>query len=331
MLHLNNKTPFELSFTAITGADGCDALAIYLSASCQLIEGRWRVCDEQIAAPLGDEPWDPEAPSSIRFPSQVSFDKPATDIIVNGAAVVPEGKTATALQAGVEVANLKAAVNVYGERIWHHGQISAPKPFERIPLILENAFGGSEWVDEEELRYLHNPFGMGWRPETVGEAHYHGVLLPHIEWPDQLIQRPKDRPQPAGFGAVPVQSPSRVEWAGSWDEQWQQQRAPFVPDDFNPRFFCAAIPALQYPGELPANAPVRLSYLNRQPEAVFELPGMRPTGLVTTRDGEQPLTFTLQTVVIESEALIVRMFWQAFTPIKRTVADIYEMKVLLSR
>lgn len=330
MLELINKTPFQIDFSPITNLEGYEELAVFLAASFILKKGQWHVCARQMPTPMGDSYWNPDAPSSIQYPGQLGTGKPATDIIVNGAAVAPETQAVTALEASAEVGALQAKVHVYGDRAWHRGRITAPRPFRRIPLVWENAYGGAQRVNNTSIHYEHNAHGKGWLPDDTADEAFEGVLLPNVEWPHALIRQPRDRPMPAGFGALAVDTPTRAQYAGTYDQHWQTTRSPFAPMDFNPTFFCAAIPALRYPGFMSGNEPVRLRNLNAVSDIAFRLPSMAPGGQAVTRTGDHRLTFRLLTLIIESETLTVRLFWQALAPIARTLADIYQIKVVLN-
>lgn len=341
MLNISNKTPFETSLTLVTGRDGQDLCVVYFSASCELRNGRWSVCDEQMMAPMVDEPWDPDTPSSIKLPSQLAFDKPATDVIVLGDVVSPQNQPTEMMDVGVEVADRSVWLRVFGERVWHRGRVSKPKPFQRVALSWENAFGGSEKVGGQDLSYEHNALGKGWRPDQFKQTEdYQGVLLPNIEWPQHLLQSPFERPRPAGFGVVPVENPARAALAGTHDQDWQQTRAPFAPDDFNPQFFNAAIPELQFSGFLRGDETVRLTGFSTLGPISFQLPAMRPKGLAEALGAQHSLDFRLQTVLLDTtsgtndsasqnESLNLRMYWQAAVPVCRTIAEVKDLKVYL--
>ena len=330
MLALSNKSPFSVNFCPMSTLEGIDALSIFFSASLELDQGQWQVCDEQLPAPMGDDYYDDEQLSSVRYPSQLSIAKPATDLIINGAAVSAQ-QAAKALEVSVEILDRRLSLHVFGDRVWHRGQISEPEPFERMPIIWENAYGGSEELDGTVHAYDHNPLGKGWKRDAKHEDQYQGLNLPNLEWPNERIQAIAQRPRPAGFGAVPVASPSRAALAGSYDEPWQKQHAPFLPPDFNPAFFNSAIPELQFAQGLMGGEHIRLRNLNAHNDLAFNLPVLRPAGEVVYGKGAHGLNFNLETVIVETEALIVRMFWQAFAPIPRTLADIKEINTYIGR
>jgi hypothetical protein len=48
----------------------------------------------------------------------------------------------------------------------------------------------------------------------------------------------------SGFGFYPKQCKPRLGYGGTYDERWQKERAPFLPSDFDYRFFQCAFPGL---------------------------------------------------------------------------------------
>jgi len=329
MLQVINKTPFEVDFCPVTGPDGYDVLLVFLSASFDVNKGKWHVSKPQMHVPLTDDYWDTDNLSSLRYPSQLTIDKPATDVIVNGSAVAPGNKPVTSMPVAIEVGSKKVELRVFGERVWYREAPSMPQPFTTLPLRWENAYGGTEFVENEEQCYEHNPLGMGWRPDGIPAVEYHGLLMPHIEWPGELLRSPADRPRPAGLAAVSANTPMRAKLSGSYDSAWEKQQAPFMPVDFDPRFYNSAIPELQFPGYLKGNEGIRLTGFTPDGAAVLRLPGIQPTGLVQAIKQRHPLAFALQTLVIDADTMTVRLFWQARAPILRTLAEIDEIKVQL--
>lgn len=96
-------------------------------------------------------------------------------------------------------------LKVFGDRIWERDTFgirpSEPVPFTKIPIRMENAFGG--WGEWDSLSFPdgQNPHGKGFYWE---EDHAIGNPLPNIENPGQLIHQWSDRPDPAGFGTCPL-------------------------------------------------------------------------------------------------------------------------------
>ena len=106
----------------------------------------------------------------------------------------------------------------------------------------ERAFGGTDrsrvkdGILESEPR---NPAGTGFLGKKTALP-IDGVKLPNLEDPKDLISSSRSRPKPMGFGPLAPDWEPRRSFVGTYDEAWQKNRAPYLPNDFNPRFFNAA-------------------------------------------------------------------------------------------
>lgn len=138
--------------------------------------------------------------------SDFHFYKQATDVVVLGSAHPPGGDPVTSMRVSVEVGERRLDVQVYGPRIveWTprgNPRIGAPEPFEEIPMVWEEAYGGADQrvaVEPEPetpadlmiLEYDHpglyprNPFGKGY---VVKRDPIEGIPLPNLEDPNDLL------------------------------------------------------------------------------------------------------------------------------------------------
>ena len=100
--------------------------------------------------------------------------------------------------------------------------MSPEQPLPAVPVTYANAYGGEG--------YAANPFGKGYRNDRV----------PNIEYPDQRMKTPGDRPPPAGFGPIPPTVEPRSEKIGSYGGDYLEKHWPAFPPDFDWSFFNAA-------------------------------------------------------------------------------------------
>lgn len=176
--------------------------------------------------------------------------KPCAEFLVSGAAYTAHQQDRTACMARVRVGELEKTLAVFGERYWLDGKPTPPAPFEAMPLDWAHAFGGPEYAD--------NPHGRG-----AGDERIAGVRtrrLPNVEPARGRMQRPDQRPEPAGFGPVSPLWPRRFARAGQYHESWLDDGFPGFLDTLDPHFFNAAAPDQWWPGqpELAAGAPYAL-------------------------------------------------------------------------
>ena len=180
-----------------------------------------------------------------------------------------------------------------------------------MPMVYEKAFGGVHLVDGRiESAEMRNPVGYGYAGQRgVGEMN--GVPLPNLEDPRYLIRDVSDCPAPACFGfSAPAWMP-RAAHAGSYDEAWQQQRAPYLPQDFDSRFLNMAHPELVCTGYLQGGEPVSISGMHPDGEISFELPRVALVSELHADSRIERLDFNLETVLLEPNQYRLSMLWKA--------------------
>ncbi len=212
-----------------------------------------------------DEYWGESAKSSVRYPSDYVTYKPETDIIINARTFAPNSEPTTewftgiSLRKGTDVL-LDVNAHVTGPRLWHKmfivGWILEDiDAITELPLRYEYAYGGTHYdpSDEgEEPEVLcfckANPIGAGLLHKKLeGDR-----SVPQILHPDSLphMGAPYDTLIPIGFGAIDNHWQGRIEYAGTYDENWLQNSFPMPPHDFNFLYNQQAHPQLRLPHEI---------------------------------------------------------------------------------
>jgi hypothetical protein len=330
-----NHTAFEFAPLFLADANGRPLFVPLLKASFVIAEdGRLRVAAKQPAISIGGEPWGPPDISSYRLEPEGVVAKPATDIVLNGHAH-PPGGNAVETTVGLRVGDLRKTVRVIGDRVWSKRAgitvMGSPKPFSRMPLKWERAFGGWDRsaADPQEHRCeARNPVGLGFRNRWNDKEPR--VALPNLEHPDHPIRNFDDRPPPAGFGFVSANWQPRLALAGTYDETWLKTRMPLLPTDFDPRFLNAAPVDQVVQGYLQGHEEVSL--INASPRGTlnFQLPGkgVPPRFEVTLRDsGPMALQPVLDTLIIDTDAHTVSVLWKAAVPVLDVPNDVVSMEV----
>jgi hypothetical protein len=273
--------------------------------------------------------WGEPETSSIRYGSDIHIGKPATDIVINGHACASSSST-TYRDVSVQLGQLGKTIRAYGARVWDKGRVSSPEPFESLPLIYENAFGGQLLRDGEIYDFdPRNPVGKGLVDETAAPAD--GLPLPNIESIHSPIQTPADRPQPEGLGFIAPNWEPRVSLAGTYDSHWQKNRAPYLPEDFNPGFFNMAHPGLVYPGYLLGGEPVLIQGMRPDGDMQFQVPQVKLVSQVFVRNRVENPPFNMETLVIEPDHLRLSMIWKAVMRCDKETLKIRAINVNLSR
>ena len=268
--------------------------------------------------------------SSLRYEADLVLTKTTTDIVVVGHAYAPNGRPVAAMEVGFSVGPVQKSLIVFGDRVWRSVGISEPEPFVTIPIVYERAFGG---VDERSDRPdrdwdWRNPVGTGF---AAARDHITGVRLPNLEYADRPIRSWNDRPQPASFGPIGAHWQPRAGFAGTYDEQWMEQRRPLPPHDFDDRFFQCVPPDQRAPYFLRGGEPVSLHGLTLGRELRFFLPKLFLGFETRFLDGSRVYhrDRKLHTVIVEPDHPRVSLVWHTALACHHKVHKLAETIVTL--
>lgn len=186
---------------------------------------------------------DPEV-TSIHVETDFAPVKPKCEVLLDAMAVAPKGRQAEAVEVRLVGPGLDKRAVVTGQRRWFRGglgiQASRPTPFVSMPLAWHLTFGGTDRTDPDPAKHRSdpvNPIGSGY---LVGQSDIDGTPLPCVERPESRMRIWNDRPKPIGFGPVPRFAKERARYAGTYDKHWMDNVLPFLPQDFDDRYFQAA-------------------------------------------------------------------------------------------
>lgn len=243
--------------------------------------------------------------------------KPACDVLLVGHARAPEGRQVTRMRVGLRVGTKEKTFDVVGDRVWQAGlagiRASAPQPFTTMPISYDVAFGGADRNSEDEAEhdaYLPNPVGRGWH-KHLKNAWVDGKPLPNTEEIGKAVGFPSDKHKPKALGPLGRGWPQRARYAGTYDQQWLDDVFPFLPKDFDERFYQAApedqqVPLTQGPME------VELSGFTADGERRFLLPHFEaPLHVFRKKCGRrEDYKAKLDTVVFEPDAERFTITWR---------------------
>lgn len=319
MWQLDNRTPFAADRAWVRGRDGAEIWIVAVKCTFDILpDGTTELSGEQPPVAVAPEYLNPAEParSSLRLDWDLVRTKATTDIIVLGHAYAPEGRPVTALDAGFRVGPVVKRLRITGDRVWQERSASEPRPFAKMPLIYERAYGGidPETRDTPNPQWdIRNPVGTGFARSA---ARLDGLKLPNLEYPEHLIRGWDDRPPPAGTGPICTHWEPRVRLAGTYDERWQQERFPLLPDDFDDRHYQCAPPDQQAPRFLVGGEPVTLVNLSPAAELRFALPRvvLRFETFFYTGERQGHELPKLHTVIVEPDLPRVSLVWHSALP-----------------
>jgi hypothetical protein len=289
---LENRTPFEATTFVFPDGDGQEVLLIVMAATFAAPPGAGlRLAEEPSPIRTADEPRGDPAASSTTYESDVALAKPFVDVLAIGHAYAPPGTAANQVAVRIQVGDVNKTLLVTGDR----GRLGGVQPFERMPIIYERAFGGTNDQGEVDPR---NPIGVGYRGARSSDPDVHTVA-PNIAYPNQ------DR-EPAGFGALGRGWKPRIDFAGTYDQEWLDTRWPILPSNFDGRHYQAA-PLDQQSRSIQGGEHVQV--VNMTPEGVwrFRLPVLDVPVHLLYADRQQRARLSLDTVLIEPDCYRVTL------------------------
>jgi len=327
MLQLSNRTPFAAMPMLLPNAAGIDTMFAVVKGTFA-IGDRLTLADEQIPITLQDQHYGDPAKTSIRMPSDVSLEKLGTDVVVIGSACAAGERPTWQMDVSLSVGPVTKTVRVSADRVWDTVPGAAPAwvaPFVKMPLVWERAFGGHDESSDPAAADPRNPVGLGFRGRNSTRP-IAGTPLPNIEEPTALISSPTQMPPPAGLGAVAPHWQPRQGYAGTYDNAWMEQRAPYLPDDFDARFCQVAPAGLVTQGHLRGGDLVHLTGVTPREAIQFQLPTHRVEITYLLDGGDQSRPAHLDTLIIDVDARRAIVVWRAALPCDKKALQVKEIR-----
>lgn len=336
MWQLDNRTPFAAERTWTRDRDGAEIWLVAVKCTFDIRpDGSTEVAQDQPPVTMAPEYTIPAKPaeSSLKYDMDLVRTKTTTDVVVLGHAYAPGGHAVTDLEVGFRVGSVVKRLHVSGDRVWQGGAISAPQRFTKMPIVYERAYGGVDPQSRDTASPqwdVRNPLGTGFALARTG---LDGLPLPNIEYPEQPVGSWKDRPAPAGFGPLCAHWQPRAQLAGTYDDKWQRERLPLLPDDFDDRYYQCAPADQQAPQFLKGGEPVALMNLTPAVELRFELPRvfLGFETLFYTGERQSHDKAKLHTVIIEPDGPRVSLVWHTALPCHPKVHKLNRTRITQKR
>ncbi|SFB48045.1 hypothetical protein SAMN03159496_04104 [Rhizobium sp. NFR07] len=202
---------------------------------------------------------DPHQTSQMACTDLAPF-KPSTDVTFVGASFAPDGVPASSWTCGLKVGSVEKKLRVHGPRTWRARvrptwrglidrkrekvlegwELTEGEAVSHVPIDWRLSFGGK--IEGGEV-FERNPIGVG-LVDNVNFAEQPIWPAPQIEDEGCPILSIDDRPAPAGLGPISPFWQDRVDRAGTYDQEWLNNRHPLLPKDFDFRFWQVAHPDL---------------------------------------------------------------------------------------
>lgn len=340
-MEIINATRMVAGFNMAQAPDGREMLVVVVKGTFRLPApdepvGSFSLHDEQLPLAMADTFTGEPGYSAPVYEADFAPRKPRCDILLLGSAHAPRGSPAARVEVGVRVGTWQKTMAVVGPRRWERGlsglSVTPPEAFVCQPISYDVAFGGTDRRHEDPSQhssFMPNPVGRGFH-RHAGAAWTEGTQLPATEEVDNPVRGPGDAYRPMAFGPVGRGWEPRLQLAGTYDEAWLANTFPFLPSDFDPRYFQAAPTDQQLPVAAFEAGPVEVMLANLTPEGLtrFTIPHLVAPVVVFPRRGErEDFTATLDTVVIEPDAGRFSLAWRMVRPLKKNIFEISQVLV----
>ncbi len=259
--------------------------------------------------------------------------KPACDVLLTGTARAPGGRPTTRMRAGLRVGPMEKTFDVVGNRVWQAGlatiSASDPQPFTEMPVTYDTAFGGADRNSDDEKdhdAYLINPVGRGWH-KHLKNAWVDGKPLPNTEDPGKAVSSPSDKYRPMALGPLGRGWPQRSRYAGTYDQKWLDDEFPFLPKDFDERYYQASPVDQQIP--IP-KGPTEVVLSGFMVDGVrhFMLPHLElPVHVFPKRGTREVLLATVDTILFEPDQERCTVSWRVVRPLKKSLHELAQVVV----
>jgi hypothetical protein len=328
VLQLRNSTPFKAALMVLPDRHGVETLFTVIKGTFS-VGATVDLAPEQLPIVAADEYYGDQLTTSIRLPSDISLEKPGTDVVVIGTAFAPRAEPTWQMDVSASVGALTKSVRVFADRRWDAtatgATISWQAPFVRMPIVWERAFGGTDVTDDGERTEPRNPAGVGFRARG-GKKPVAGEPLPNIENMAALISSVGDAPDPAGLAPVAPHWLPRRSYAGTYDAQWQRARSPFLPDDFDPRFCQIAPNGMSTTAHIRGAELVELRGLTPEGLMRFALPVAEVKAHYRFDRTTEVRTANLDTVLLEPDESRVVLVWRAALACDKKVLKVRDVE-----
>jgi hypothetical protein len=292
-----------------------------------------RLHEAQIPLVMSDVFFGEPGKSAPKYEVDFAPRKRHCDVLLNATAYAPEGRPVSRIEVGARVGDWSKAFAVVGDRVWEAAGVgigrSAPIPFSAMPISYERAYGGIDIFHKDPAKhaaFMANPCGRGFHAQNVKEW-IDGTPLPNTEKLGEEVTWFDGNYSPMSFGPIGRQWEPRSLWAGTYDQRWRDEVFPFLPEDFDERYYQSVLPDQQLP--LPVGPqPVVLTNLTPEGSLSFVLPHLEaPVHIFPKKGPREDLTAFVDTIVIEPDQERVTMTWRVARPLQKNMFEIGQVLI----
>jgi len=292
-----------------------------------------RLHEEQVPLVMSDEFHGEPGLSAPKYEVDFALRKPRCDVLLNASAYAADGRPTRRVEVTAQIGSWSKSFAVVGDRTWEARGVgigtSSPVPFTRMPITYDRAFGGTDNIHEDpdqHAAFMANPSGRGFHAQMVKEW-IDGTPLPNTEEIGVPVNWINGQFRPMSFGPIGRHWESRAPYAGTFDQRWLDEQCPFLPLDFDDRYYQAAPQDQQL--QLPVSEQqVRLINLTPDGDRTFVLPHLEAPVHIFPKKGErEDLTAYADTIILEPDEERVIMTWRIARPLKKNMLEISQVLI----
>jgi hypothetical protein len=334
-MELLNATKMQAGYTGGLDPSGREHVVVVVKGTFAIPRKQGAtalLADEQVPLVMADEFTGEPGFSAPLYEADYALRKPRCDVLLNGSAHASGGRPAERVSVSLKVGSVDKTFTVVGNRVWRRGlpSIAANRPdlFAVLPISYNTAFGGafpSKKRPEELQAYRPNPVGVGFG-EGLDVGDLIGKPLPNTEEAGHSVTKPDGRYRPMAFGSVGRSWEPRVSFAGTYDQNWIDNVFPFLPADFDERYYQCA-PTDQQTDYLRGGEEVVLVNLTEQGRTVFRLPTIEMPVTFYLKQREQKTMAVADTLLIEPDLHRVVLVWRAALPLRKNMFEVNQVVV----
>jgi hypothetical protein len=331
-MNLINATKMQAGYTMGIQPDGRELLVVVVKGTFTIPTDEKqepKLAEEQMPLVMTDVFTGEPGFSAPLYENDFAPCKPKCDVLLNGSAYAPGGKPTERVTVSLRVGSWSKSFDVVGNRVWQAGAlciaVSKPEPFTVMPISYNNAWGGIDKSQEDPAKHHYYPLnhaGVGYHEYTSGK-YMDGKPLPNTEESGNKISNPKGKYRPMAFGPIGRAWQPRPNLAGTYDQNWLDNKFPFLPDDFKDAYYQAA-PSDQQMDYPRGGEEVELVNLTPQRCPVFRLPRLLGMPVVFfLRTGEmKEVPAAVDTVLFEPDKKRFMLVWSSSLPLRRTIREV---------
>jgi hypothetical protein len=334
-MELLNATKMSAGYAMGMRPDGRELLVVVVKATFDLPKDGEppRLAEEQCPPIEADTFTGEPGLSAPIYDSDYAPLKPRCDVILLGSAYAPEGRPAARVRVSLRVGPLFKQFDVVGKRVWQGDlfgvRATEPEPFQVMPISYDSAFGGVDNLNPDASRheaFFPNLVGKGFYPQS-GPEQIDGRPLPNTEEPGNPVNEPKGRYAPMAFGPLGRGWQPRVTYAGTYDQNWIDNIFPFLPADFDDRYYQCS-PLDQQMDHVHREEEVVLGNLTPDGRTTFRLPALEVPVTFYYKNYEQKETDAVcDTVIIEPDLDRFTMLCRTSIPLRRNMFEVAQIVV----